>query len=415
VKRLKMLFVTPYLPSPPRFGGQRRLAGLIGGLSRSHEVSVLSFVDPREDFAASIRATAAYCKRVIAVPNERLALTTPRKRLLQGRSLLSKRSFADFVYHTARLEDALQRLLAQEPYDVVQFEFTHMAANRPRNGVDSGRRPIFVLDEHNIEYDILRRTAGADTALDRKLYNSIDWRKLREEEQEAWRHLDGCALTSTRDEALLRHEVPTAKTAVVPNAVDIDFFRPRAETGGEDPKTIVFFGALNYHPNIDAMLFFLREILPRLKARHPELKFQIVGQHPPPAIVARAGDGVELTGLVDDVRPYLARAAVVVAPIRIGGGTRFKILEAMAMGKAIVSTAIGAEGIEVRHGSDILLADEPDSFSEQVDRLLSDAGLRRAIGAAARSLIERRYGWPASVHRLEAFHAELLAAARTST
>ena len=413
--RLNLLFVTPYLPSPPRFGGQRRLAGLIGGLSRSHDVSVLSFVDPREDFAPSIRATQTYCSRVVAIPNERLSLPTPRKRLLQGRSLVSKRSFADFVYHRAPMEEALRRLLAEDRYDVVQFEFTHMAANRPRNGAASrGARPVFVLDEHNIEYDILRRTADGESALDRKLYNAIDWRKLRDEEQEAWRRLDGCALTSDRDEDLLRRDVPTAKTAVVPNAVDVDFFRPDVNSA-EDPNLLVFFGALNYHPNVDGVSFFLREILPRVKSRRPGLKLQILGQNPPRDIVARATDGVELTGLVEDVRPYIARAAVVVAPIRIGGGTRFKILEAMAMGKAVVSTTVGAEGIEVRDGVDILLADEAEAFAAQVDRLLTDAGLRRAMGAAARSLIEHRYSWAASVGRLETFHAGLLAASSTST
>ena len=414
MKRLKMLFVTPYLPSPPRFGGQRRLAGLMAGLARSHEVSVLSFVDPREDNSSSIRATETYCKKVIAVPNERVALATTRKRLLQLRSLLSRRSFARFVFHSGALSKALDRLLGEEPYDIVHFEFAQMVANRPRRSYE-GARPVFVLDEHNIEYDILRRTALSSPGLDRKFYNLLDWRKLRMEEQEAWRRVDGCALTSARDEELLRRELPTASTAVVPNAVDVDFFQPGPNSGRTDPMTLVFFGSLNYHPNTDGLLFFLREILPRLKARHPSLKVRIVGQQPPREIEARAGDGVEVTGLVDDVRPYIERATVIIVPLRIGGGTRFKILEAMAMGKAVVSTTIGAEGIDVHDGSDILLADEPETFAAQIGRLLDDAALRHRMGATARSLIEQRYSWSASVGRLEEFHAELLARRHTST
>jgi glycosyltransferase involved in cell wall biosynthesis len=384
------------------------------GLARSHEVSVVSFVDPREDLSSSIRATESYCKRVVAVPNERVALSTARKRLLQLRSLFSRRSFERYVFHSSALSKALDRLLRKEPYDIVHFEFAQMAANRPRAALD-GHRPVFVLDEHNVEYDIRRRTALSSSGLDRKFYNLVDWRKLRIEEREAWGWVDGCTLTSARDEELLRRELPTVDTAVVPNAVDVDFFRPSPNGGQTDPMTLVFFGAMNYHPNTDGLLFFLGDILPRLKARYPGLKVQMVGQQPPPEIEARAGDGVELTGLVDDVRPYIERATVIIAPLRIGGGTRFKILEAMAMGKAVVSTTIGAEGIDVHHGSDILLADEPEAFAGQVARLLDDAALRRRMGVAARSLIEGGYSWAASVERLEQFHGELLARQRTST
>src|SRR5207253_1854376 len=226
---------------------------------------------------------------------------------------------------------------------------------------------------------------------------------------------DGCTLTSARDEELLRLELPTVDTAVVPNAVDVDFFHPDPTGVPPDPMTLVFFGSINYQPNTDGLLFFLREILPRLKARYPGIKLRIVGQQPPPEIQARADDGVEVTGLVDDVRPYIERATVIIAPLRIGGGTRFKILEAMAMGKAVVSTTIGAEGIEVHDGSDILLADEPETFAAQIGRLLDDAALRHRMGATARSLIEQRYSWSASVGRLEEFHAELLARRHTST
>jgi glycosyltransferase involved in cell wall biosynthesis len=207
----------------------------------------------------------------------------------------------------------------------------------------------------------------------------------------------------------LRRNLPDASTAVIPNAVDIDFFRPFADAANHEEMSLVFCGALNYHPNVDGLLFFLREIMPRLKKQYPALKLRVVGQRPPPAIAAQAGDGVELMGVVDDVRPHIAGATVVIAPIRIGGGTRFKILEAMAMAKPIVSTTIGAEGIDVHDGGDIVLADEPDQFAAGIARLLEDARLRRAMGAAARSLIERRYSWSASVARLEDFHAALLA------
>jgi glycosyltransferase involved in cell wall biosynthesis len=405
---LKILFVTLYLPSPPRYGGQRRLDGLLRGLARSHEVSVLSFVDPSEDVSCSIRATESYCEKVVVVPNESYA-STRRKRLLQFRSLFSRRSFESFAYESSALTRALQGMLAEESYDIVSFEFAHPITEHPMDGSPRRRSAIFVLDEHNIEYDVLRRTAASGPGLDRRLYSLLDWRKLRREEREAWRSFDGCTTTSARDEELLRRDVPTARTAVVPNAVDVDHFRPSLGGRPVDSMTLLFFGAISYHPNTDGLLFFIRQILPRLRVRYPSIKLKILGPSVPTEIQALADGRIEVIGFVDDIRPYLECATVIIAPLRIGGGTRFKILEAMAMGKAVVATTIGAEGIDVRGGSDILLADEPEAFAIQVGRLLDDAALRQKMGAEARCLIERRYSWAASVARLELFYSEILA------
>ena len=406
---MRILFVTPYLATPPRYGAQRRLDGLMRGLARSHEISLVTFVDPEEDVACAIRATEAYCAKIVAVPNQSHSFTTEQKRLLQLRSMFSRRSYESFVYHGAALTRALERLLADGSYDVVNFEFAQMAGNGRLDIWPARRRSLFILDEHNIEYDILRRTAANARGVDRKVYSALNWRKLRSEERAAWRRFDGCAVTSTRDERLLRRDLPSLPTAVVPNAVDVGFFRPSGRCARPDPLTLLFFGAVSYHPNTDGLLFFLREILPRVKARYPDVRLRIVGPSVPAEIAARAGDGVEVVGLVDDIRPYLESATVIVVPLRIGGGTRFKILEAMAMGKPIVSTTIGAEGLDVRDGSEILLADKPDAFALQVGRLLDDAPLRDAMGAAGRALVERRYSWDASVARLEEFYGELMA------
>ena len=405
---MRILFVTPYLPSPPRSGGQRRLDGVIRGLSRHHDVSLVTFFDPRDDISSAIRQTESYCEKVVTLVNERYALTTRQKRLLQARSLLSRRSFEAFVFHSAPMQQTLEKLVAAGAYDVVSFEFSPMATNRPPDGNVARCGAVFVLDEHNIEYDIVRRTASSALSLDRRLYSLLDWRKLRREEQQSWRRFDGCTVTSARDEALLRRDVPLARTAVVPNAVDVDYFRPKNGGGATDSMSLLFFGAGNYHPNTDGLLFFFREIMPRLRARYPGITLRILGPLIPPEIEAHAGNGVEVIGGVDDIRPYLERATVIIAPLRIGGGTRFKILEAMAMGKAVVSTAVGAEGIDVRNGSDIMLADRPEEFAIQVGRLLDDAALRRTMGREARRLIEQRYSWARSVNKLEEFYAELM-------
>jgi glycosyltransferase involved in cell wall biosynthesis len=174
--------------------------------------------------------------------------------------------------------------------------------------------------------------------------------------------------------------------------------------------TIAFFGQISYYPNTDGLLFFLREIMPRLKQAHPRVKLLIIGLSPPDMISAYAGDDVIITGAVDDIRPYLERASLIIAPLRIGGGTRLKILEAMAMGKPVVSTRIGAEGIDVTDGWDILLADTAEDFAARVEQVLDDPALAHRLGGAARRLIEQRYDWQASVQRLTQLYQELLPA-----
>lgn len=400
---MDILFLTPYLPCPPRSGGPRRLNGLISGLSRDHTVSVLSLVEPGDDHAEAIAATGAYCDEVVCVANKqygRRGVPNARKRQLQLRSILSPYSYERFLFHRPEIQTALDGMAARRRYDVVNVEFSLMANYRlPRSS-------LLVLDEHNIEYDILYRTYQAETRRVRRLYSYVNFLKLRREERAAWRGFDGCILTSVRDQKILQQSLPTLPTAVVPNAVDTASFRPGPAP--LEPRTILFFGAMDYYPNIDGVLFFLREVFPRLKPRYPGLRLQIVGQAPPEAVRRWAGDDITVTGFVDDVQAYIRRAGLVIAPLRIGGGTRLKIVEAMAMGKAIVSTTIGAEGIDVVDGQNILLADRSDRFATQVGRVLEDPMLAQRLGADARHLAETRYDWRASVEALERFYQQLL-------
>jgi glycosyltransferase involved in cell wall biosynthesis len=399
-----ILFLTPYLPSPPRSGGPRRLNGLIGGLAPRHSVSVLSLLEPG-DHAEAIAETQTYCDEVVVVPNERYGqrgVPNPQKRRHQARSMLSPHSYEHVVYRRPALQAALDRLVRRRRYDVINVEFSLMAHYRlPRSST-------LVLDEHNIEYDIMYRTYKAESQMVRRAYSYLNFLKLRREERAAWRRFDGCVLTSVRDQRVLQDSFPALPTAVVPNAVDTRAFRPGSAPA--DPRTILFFGAMDYYPNTDGILFFLREVLPRLKPRYPELKVLIVGQAPPEAVRQWADEQVTVTGFVDDVQPYIRRAGLVIAPLRIGGGTRLKIVEAMAMGKAIVATTIGAEGIDVTHGENILLANSGEAFAAQVGHLLDDPLLATRLGTGARLLAETRYDWQASVGELERFYERLVGA-----
>lgn len=396
VRPLNILFVAPFLPSPPEFGGQRRVHGLLHELTQRHTVSVLAFVSPGRAHDVSLQATRAYCRSVVAVPNASFAFSQRGKRALQLGSLALPKSFEWLSYRVPAMGAALRELTSRERFDVVNFEFMQMA--QYLRAVCRG--PVCVLDEHNIEFEILRRTAAGEAGFVRRFYNALDWRKLRAEEIAAWRAFDGCAVTSAQDRGILLRELPHARTAVVPNAVDLAFFHPRPQAPAPEVGSILFFGANNYFPNADALRFFVEEIFPLVRTRIPGARLKIVG-HTPDHLLSLAGEHVAIKGYVPDLRPEIESAAVVIAPLRVGGGTRLKILEAMAMARPVVSTALGAEGLEVVDGRDLLLADTPADFSGQVVRLLEDAGLARRLGENARRLVEERYGWAASAARLE--------------
>lgn len=400
---MKILFVTPFLPSPPRFGGQRRLDGLMRSLAANHELSVISFNASDPFNQLSLDATRSYCREVITFPDMEF-LDGRDKRRLQARSMLSRYSFEYLLLARRReFQTRLQQLIDSGRFDVVQVEFAQMAAFSFKL---NARRPRTVLDEHNIEFDIVKRTASADVGPARRVYSAVDWRKLRREERAAWRRFDGVSVTSERDAAILRGLEPRTRISVVPNGVDIGQFRP--STAPCDRDALLFFGAINYYPNQDGIQYFLEQVFPRVLARRPKTKLWIVG--PVGDDMKRLNSAnIEVTGFVDEVEPYLDRATAVIAPLRIGGGTRLKIVEAMSKAKPIISTRIGAEGLDVTHGKHALLADEPEDFAAQIERVLADEELASSLGRAARQLAEERYSWTSLVKTLERFYDELLA------
>jgi glycosyltransferase involved in cell wall biosynthesis len=348
-------------------------------------------------------STRAFCRNVTTL-SDLDSRSLSEKRRLQMRSLLSLHSFEHLqIKRRADFQRQIDEHLAKAEYDVVQVEFANMGCYRYTR---SGKKPLLVLDEHNIEYDLQRRTAGSADGVTRKVYNSLNWRKLGYEERAAWRRFDGVVLTSDRDAQVLTEVSPKTRFAVVPNGVNVEQFQPSTATPEADQ--LLFFGANNYFPNHDALLFFIDEILPKVAKVRPNVKLSIVGPGAQPAVLERQGPHVEVVGFVDDVMPHLERASAVVVPLRIGGGTRLKIVEAMAKSKAIISTRIGAEGIDVTHDKDVLLADAPQDFADQIVRVLGDAELARRLGQQARVLAEERYAWTAVVRHLQRFFDELI-------
>jgi glycosyltransferase involved in cell wall biosynthesis len=387
--------------------------GLLTNLARRHEVTAVTLIDPGDDAELCGRAMREHCSEVILVPNPngRAGLS---KRMLQLRSIGSLHSYERHVCTVPALQKALDHLMSQRPFDIVNLEFPYLAHYRLRQSPPGSPPPPVVLDAHDIAYEIVRQVARGGVSLGRRLYASVNWRKLRRDELAAFREANGVYTCSAADQRRVLSDVPSARTVVIPNAADVEHYQPRPSDPPSDGRTVVFFGLLSTYPNTDAVHFFLREIWPLIAAARPDARFKIIGARPPPWLRAFAGPQVEITGLVEDLRPHLASAAVLVVPLRLGSGTRLKIVEGMAMGKAIVSTTLGAEGIDVVPGRDILLADEPAAFAASTLRLLSEPALAATLGRSGRRLAVERYSWSAAAQALERFYGEVLEAEENS-
>jgi glycosyltransferase involved in cell wall biosynthesis len=299
-------------------------------------------------------------------------------------------------------------VLRTKRFDIVNLEFTFLGDCDLRRAPPGEKPPVLVVDSHNIDYDIARQYVTAGGSLARRLYAEVNWRKLRREELGTYSDADGVYLCSVADQQRLLGEIPQPRTIVIPNAANTEFYKPRLSDPQADGRSIVFFGLMSYMPNIDGATHFIDEIWPRIAKANPQARCKIIGGSPPASLLALAGPGIEFTGFVPDLRPHLAEAAAIVVPLRIGGGTRLKIVEAMAMSKAIVSTTLGAEGIEGAPGRDILIADEPAAFADAVARLLNEPELARRIGNSARELSEARYAWSSAAQTLAGFFQKIL-------
>jgi len=406
-ERLNILYVSPMPASPPRFGAQARMHGLMTQLARRHDLTAVMLVDDEFDADECRRAMQAYCREVLLVPNpySREGLT---KRLLQLRSLASTPSFERLRVTLPVLQQTLDQILRARRFDVVNLEFPYLGHYDLRQAPPGERRPSLIVDSHEIAYDLARQFARAGGNLGRRLYAGANWRKLRRDELGTYRAADGVYLCSATDERRLLNQVPGVRTTVIPNAADVEYYQPRPTDPAPDGRTVVYFGLLSTIPNIDGVVHFAQDIWPRIAEAAPQARCKIIGGRPPPSLLALAGPRVKLTGFVSDLRPHLAAAAAVVVPLRLGGGTRLKIVEAMAMGKAIVSTTLGAEGIEAVPGRDLLVEDQPAAFAKAVHRLLAEPGLAARIGQSARQLAVERYGWSEAARVLEGFYHRIL-------
>jgi glycosyltransferase involved in cell wall biosynthesis len=385
--RPKMLFLCQTLPFPPDGGVSIRTYNILRLLAREFDITALCF------FRAADRRNAAEVQKSVdglrplaeveafPIPQEHSKL-----RLLfdHGRSVLTRRAYTEFTYVSRAFRGRLQQLLEERDFEIVHLDSLDLAAHLPT------LLPLPVICvHHNVESALLARRA-ADSSWPLSRYLRFQSR-LTENDEARWCPCVALNVAvSSGDRDLLAQIAPEASFTVIPNGVNTADFVP-----GEQPEQgMVFVGSYGWQPNRDAMEYFCSEILPTLRARSIASDVSWIGRAPDAVRQEFASrHGVHLTGYVDDIRPLVQRAACYVAPLRSGGGTRLKILDAWAMGKAVVSTSVGCEGLEARDGENILIRDTPESFASAVESVLVDQRLRRALGKAARETAVATYDW----------------------
>jgi len=289
-------------------------------------------------------------------------------------------------------------LLALREYQVIQVEDIHMSQYLPQGGCG-----LKILDMHNIESQFIERFSKIETNILRKLYAYITSKKLKDYEIINSRKFDICLTVSEEERKTFQFYAQHKSIKVVPNGVDLSYFSPSGVEA--DPFTLLFLGKLDYRPNIDALQYFIAEIWPLIHSRIPEAKFVIVGKGMSENLRSSlVSKHVIVKGYVEDIRNVLSICTAVVVPLRYGGGTRIKILEALAMGKPVISSSLGCEGIEILNGKEILVADSPESFAESVIQVLMRQDLRLKLGRMGRELVEEKYNWAKIGENLETIY-----------
>lgn len=359
-------------------------------------MSLLCFYDEAENTTDLLTVYP----RIVKVPRDKAYSV---KKLFQG--AVGSTPLPILNYTSEQMKQALARILDEDDFDVVQVESIHLMNYLPI--IRAARsRPLAVCDWHNVESDLMRQYAESERGAARKAYARRTARLLAKFEQRALTEFDAHLTVSEHDAERLRAVNPQARILVIENGVDVAHL---ASDESRAKNRIVFVGSMDYHANIEGVTSFARNVWPGLHAKKPELKFTIVGRDPTPAVRELSSiNGVEVTGSVEDVRPYYREAIAAVVPLNVGGGSRLKILEAMAAGVPMVSTTRGAEGLTVRNGVNILLEDSNEKFVDAILSLADDQELRKRIIAGGRTLVSERYDWSTIGARLFDHYQELI-------
>ena len=392
---MKLLWLNANLLLPLDKGGKLRTWHVMRHLAAHHDITYLSFSDALHTEAHRL-GMGEVCRRLETVRRSDVTKGTWQFYSSAARYVLDPVPYGVAKYRSTEYRQRLASLLRSERFDAIVCDFLVPIVNLP------DRLPCpAILFTHNVEAEIWRRHFENATNPIKRPLLAQQWRRMLRFEANALRRFDLVLAVSDADRdtfARLYPGAPKQPLHIVQTGVDTQYFSPAAGRGDAHDAAphLVFTGSMDWLPNEDGMLYFVNQILPRIRAEVPGVTLSIIGRAPTPAVARLAEQaGIEVTGRVDDVRPHVAEGTVYIVPLRIGGGTRLKIFEAMSMAKAVVSTTIGAEGLPVTHDRDIVIADEPPAFANAVVRLIREPGVRRRIEGAARQLVVDRYDWSA--------------------
>ncbi len=403
---MNILLVTYGSVYPPNGGSAIRNFNLIKHISKEHSVLLLSllYFPP----VAGWESLKEYCQVVDFVEKrprrirEHIAATV--------RGCLARRPLATHLFFWEELADKIRRIAETWRVDILQIEHSLLAPYV--EAFPPGLPVKKVLSLHDVGFVQYRRYLQMRIGAAQRVLSLMKWAAFARRWAVRYaERFDHCVVVSPEEQALLRKTNPRLRVSLVENGVDTQLCQPLDEA--PSGNLLLFVGSLMYPPNVDAVLFFCDSILPRIRRDVPDAKLLVVGHHAPSRVQKLAArEDVIVTGQVPDVRPYYQRAKLSVIPLRAGGGTRIKILEAMAYGRPVISTSLGCEGLDVVSGEHLLVADTPAAFSERVVEALKDKGLRERLSRTARALVESRYDWSTMAQRLLRMYADLNAESR---
>lgn len=394
---MKILWLSHLVPYPPKGGVLQRSYNLLREVSRDHEVYLLAFVQSEliqrmfPDLARgkeeALAALQSFCSRVqfIPIPSEEKPYGKHR---LAIRSLFTRDPYAINWLKSNLMCRAAQEWENEFNFDVVHFDTISLAPN-----IKYFKNTKSVLDHHNIESHMMLRRAALESNWLKKFYFYQEGLKLRQYEKHTCFMFDRHITCSHLDSERLRDIDASLSVEEIPNGVDVVYFSPMNTP--ELPRNLVFAGGLSWYPNQKAMLFFAQKVWPLLKHQFPDVSMDVIGQNPPKALLelAASDSAFRVHGFVDDVRPYLDRAAIYICPITDGGGTKLKILDALSMGKAIIADPIACEGIEVENGKNVLFSTSIEDYVENIKHLFENPDLRKTLGISARQLATEQYAF----------------------
>ncbi len=400
---MRILLVLPRPLVPADMGAKIRSLHMFSRLAQRHTTNCLCLV-PNGTPATVVNQTAQLFNKFVPVYWRDIPAFSPSFYWEYLKAQPSGHPYALYRYCLPALQQALRQQLATTAVDVLLFDFLHPAVNMPASVPCAT-----ALFTHNVESQIFRRRIDNENHPIRNKLLQREYRKMWEAEASLCKRFDLVVAVSKQDRAKFEREFRVPNVREVPTGVDTDYFSPVSGPGKQ--FNLVFVGAMDWYPNEDAVVHFLREVYPQVRAQLPNVSLTIVGRNPTRRVfqLGHNHPDVEITGWVEDVRPYVARADCCIVPLRIGGGTRIKIFEAMAMAKPVVSTTIGVEGLPLMPGQDLLVADEPVAFGDTVVRLLSEPALARRLGERARQVVCQKFGWGKAVDLLEKYLTELTA------